>query len=82
MRFLWNHDNEKIDSISRSWYAYRVFTIARFAGFAGFDGFAGKRASFLVFAGKTGKQYHFSLKDAGKLEFLGFLNLYYKSCLS
>ena len=24
-------------------------------------GFAGKRAIFFVFAGKTGKQYHFSL---------------------
>ena len=36
----------------------RVVTIARFAGFARFTG---KRAIFLVFAGKTGKQYHFSL---------------------
>ena len=41
-------------------------------------GFAGKRAIFFVFAGKTGKQYHFSLEDAGKLEFMGFLS----SCLS
>ena len=37
-------------------------------------GFAGKRAIFFVFAGKTGKQYHFSLEDAGKLEFLVFLS--------
>ena len=40
----------------------RVVTIAGFAG----------KSYFLVFAGKTGKQYHFSLEDAGKLEFLGF----------
>ena len=38
-------------------------------------GFAGKNAIF-VSAAKTLKQYHFSLSDVGKLEFLGFLSVY------
>ena len=36
----------------------RVITIA---GFALFAEFVGKNAIFFVFAGKAGKQYHFSL---------------------
>ena len=45
---------------------HRAVTIARFAW---------KWAIFLVFAGKTGKQYQFSLKDSGKLQFLDIFNL-------